>query len=74
VTPWYALFWKMSGGDNPGWTCVGLYEDEGQAREAFDRWDSVYDGLLVIARVDHIASRGVGQVFKDMGGKEGGTP
>jgi len=66
MTPWFALFWKMAGEDNPGWTCVGLYESEAEAQKTFRSWDSVYDGLLVITRVDQIASRGVAQAFKGL--------
>jgi hypothetical protein len=67
MTPWFALFWKMNGEENPGWTCVGLYEREEEADEAFHGWDSVYDGLLVKARVEQMVSRGIAQAFRECG-------
>ena len=66
MTPWFALFWKMAGEDNPGWTCVGLYETKEEADENFHTWESVYDGLLIMTRVDQIASRSIAQVFREM--------
>jgi hypothetical protein len=70
MTPWFALFWKMNGPEHPGWTCVGLYETEDEADEAFHNWDTVYDGLLVKARVDQMNSRGVGPAYASLAPRE----